>query len=309
MVTFKQLEAVYWVAKLGGFSQAAEHLHTTQSAVSRRVQELESVVDTQLFDRTLRTARLTEKGDEMFSVAQRLLAQRDEAMEQFARPEVVERRLRIGLTELTAMTWFPRLVSLVQAYYPRVVIEPDVDASVDLREKILADELDVAIVPEMAEDGRLSQKALGTIRNAWMCKPGALPKDKTFRIHEVASQRLLSQGDRSATGLAYDRWFRSFGLTPTNTLASNNLIAIIGMTISGLGLSHLPRECMMPLVDAGLLQIVKVSPALPEVTYVAMYKSEQRSSLIASVIMLAQECCDFSRAFQIGNDQETAKSV
>ena len=139
MVTFKQLEAVYWVAKLGGFSQAAEHLHTTQSAVSRRVQELESVVDTQLFDRTLRTARLTEKGDEMFSVAQRLLAQRDEAMEQFARPEVVERRLRIGLTELTAMTWFPRLVSLVQAYYPRVVIEPDVYASVDLREKILAD--------------------------------------------------------------------------------------------------------------------------------------------------------------------------
>ena len=309
MITFKQLEAVYWVAKLGGFSQAAEHLHTTQSAVSRRVQELESVVDTQLFDRTLRTARLTEKGDEMFFVAQRLLAQRDEAMEQFARPEVVERRLRIGLTELTAMTWFPRLVSLVQSYYPSVVIEPDVDASVDLREKILADELDVAIVPEMAEDGRLSQKALGTIRNAWMCKPGALPKDKTFRIHEVASQRLLSQGDRSATGLAYDRWFRSFGLTPTNTLASNNLIAIIGMTISGLGLSHLPRECMMPLVDAGLLQIVKVSPALPEVTYVVMYKSEQRSSLIASVILLAQECCDFSRAFQIGNDQGTAKSV
>src|ERR1700754_1460749 len=124
MVTFKQLEALYWVAKLGGFSQAAERLHTTQSAVSRRIQELESVVDTQLFDRTLRTARLTEKGEEMFSVAQRLLAQRDEAMEQFARPEVMERRLRIGLTELTAMTWFPRLVSLVQSYYPRVVIEP-----------------------------------------------------------------------------------------------------------------------------------------------------------------------------------------
>lgn len=309
MVTFKQLEAVYWVAKLGGFSQAAERLHTTQSAVSRRVQELESVVDTQLFDRTLRTARLTEKGEEMFSVAQRLLAQRDEAMEQFARPEVVERRLRIGLTELTAMTWFPRLVSLVQSHYPRVVIEPEVNASVDLREKILTDELDVAIVPEMTEDIRLSQTTLGTIRNAWMCKPDTLPKDKTFRIHEVASHRLLSQGDRSATGLAYDRWFRSFGLAPTNTLASNNLIAIIGMTISGLGLSHLPRECMMPLVDAGLLQIVKVRPALPEVTYVAMYRSEQRSSLVASIVMLAQECCDFSRAFQIGSDQATAKSV
>lgn len=306
MVTFKQLEAVYWIAKLGGFSQAAERLHTTQSAISRRVQDLESVVDTALFDRTLRSVRLTEKGEEMFSIADRLLAQRDQALEQFARPEVVERRLRIGMTELTAMTWFPRLVSLVQSYYPRVLIEPDVDASVNLRDKLLADELDVVIVPEMVDDGRLSQKALGTIRNAWMCKPGTLPKDKTFRVHEVVSHRLLTQGDRSATGLAYERWFRSFGLTPANTLPSNNLIAIIGMTISGLGLSHLPKDCMMPLVDAGLLQIVKVSPALPEVTYVAMYKSEQRSSLVASVIMLAQECCDYSRAFQRSEERGPA---
>ncbi len=306
MVTFKQLEAVYWIAKLGGFSQAAERLHTTQSAISRRVQDLESVVDTALFDRTLRSVRLTEKGEEMFSIADRLLAQRDQALEQFARPEVVERRLRIGMTELTAMTWFPRLVSLVQSYYPRVLIEPDVDASVNLRDKLLADELDVVIVPEMLDDGRLSQKALGTIRNAWMCKPGTLPKDKTFRVHEVVSHRLLTQGDRSATGLAYERWFRSFGLTPANTLPSNNLIAIIGMTISGLGLSHLPKDCMMPLVDAGLLQIVKVSPALPEVTYVAMYKSEQRSSLVASVIMLAQECCDYSRAFQRSEERGPA---
>lgn len=306
MVTFKQLEAVYWIAKLGGFSQAAERLHTTQSAISRRVQDLESVVDTALFDRTLRSVRLTEKGEEMFSIADRLLAQRDQALEQFARPEVVERRLRIGMTELTAMTWFPRLVSLVQSYYPRVLIEPDVDASVNLRDKLLADELDVVIVPEMVDDGRLSQKALGTIRNAWMCKPGTLPKDKTFRVHEVVPHRLLTQGDRSATGLAYERWFRSFGLTPANTLPSNNLIAIIGMTISGLGLSHLPKDCMMPLVDAGLLQIVKVSPALPEVTYVAMYKSEQRSSLVASVIMLAQECCDYSRAFQRSEERGPA---
>ena len=34
MMTFKQLEAIFWVAKLGGFSAAAVHLHTTQSAIS-----------------------------------------------------------------------------------------------------------------------------------------------------------------------------------------------------------------------------------------------------------------------------------
>lgn len=68
-MTFKQLEALFWIAELGGFSQAALKLHTTQSAVSKRVQELELLFDTALFDRSQRSARLTEKGEEMFVLA------------------------------------------------------------------------------------------------------------------------------------------------------------------------------------------------------------------------------------------------
>src|SRR6218665_293996 len=107
MLTFKHLEAVYWVAKLGGFTQAAQKLHTTQSAVSKRVQELEGLFSTDLFDRSQRTARLTEKGEEMYAVAKRMLADRDEVVERFQRPEALERRLRIARPELSPMTFFP----------------------------------------------------------------------------------------------------------------------------------------------------------------------------------------------------------
>lgn len=309
MMTFKQLEAVYWVAKLGGFTQAAQKLHTTQSAVSKRVQELEGLFSTELFDRSLRTARLTEKGEEMYAVAQRMLAERDEVMERFQRPEVLERRLRIGLTELSAMTWFPRFVGLIQDHYPRVVIEPDVDASVTLREKLLSDELDVAIVPELPDDSRLVAREIGKVRNVWMGKPGLFASDRTYRVHELLAHRVLTQGTRSGPGLQYERWFKTFGLTPAKTLASNNLIAIIGMTVSGLGISHLPQECLQPLIDAGLLAVVNVSPALPEVKYVALFRSEQHSTLISSLVVLAQECCDFSRAFQTEESAEGAASV
>ena len=304
MISFKQLEAIYWVVKLGGFSQAAEKLHTTQSAISRRVKELESALDTILLDRSLRTARLTEKGQETFTVAERLLAQRDEAMEQLAHPQVIERRVRIGLTELTAMTWFPRLVSLVQAHHPRVVIEPDVDASVTLREKLLANELDLAIVPDIADDNRIAKKSLGKVTNVWMCKPGQLPANKTLRLHELASQRLLTQGSRSGAGLASENWFKVFGLTPKNSLPSNSLIALIGMTVAGIGISPLPRHCLTPMIEQGLLQVIKVTPAIPDMTYVAMCRVEQRSTLINSIILLAQESCDFSRAFQLSSAPE-----
>ncbi|MEJ8815869.1 hypothetical protein WKW77_32735 [Variovorax ureilyticus] len=72
------------------------------------------------------------------------------------------------------------------------------------------------------------------------------------------------------------------------------------MTVSGLGISFLPRHCLRPIVDAGLLSIVKVTPELPDIHYVAMCRGGQRSSLIASIVLLARECCDFSRALITG---------
>lgn len=296
LVTFKQLEAIYWVVQAGGFAQAALKLHTTQSAVSKRVQELELLFDTQLFDRGMRTARLTEKGEEMFVLAKKLLEHRDVAMEQFSRPDVVGRRVRIGITELSAMTWLPRLVDLIQHHYPRVIIEPDVDMSINLRDKLLADELDVIVVPDAYPDPRFASKVLRTVENAWMCKPGLIDSQRRIQIHELAAHRLLT--DKSGTGLIYDRWFKSIGFRHDNVIVSNSLVALVGMTVSGLGISYFPKDCVSHLVGAGMLDILDVNPTLPNATYVAMYKADQRSTLIGSIIMLAQECCDFSTPFQ-----------
>ena len=50
-------------ARLGSFSGAAEELHTTQSAVSRAVAELERRLGARLFDRVHRGVRLTRSGE------------------------------------------------------------------------------------------------------------------------------------------------------------------------------------------------------------------------------------------------------
>lgn len=297
-MTFKQLEAVFWIAQLGGFSQAALKLHTTQSAVSKRVHELEAAFGTELFDRSQRSARLTEKGEEMFALARALLGQRDAAIEQFGRPEVIERRIRIGVTEITAMTWLPRLIDAIQRCYPKVTIEPDVDASTSLREKVLADELDLIFVPDAFSEGRLETKLLGHLQNAWMCKPGLVEAGRVFRLHELASQRLLLQGSKSGAGMVVGGWMKSLGVQPTNAVVINNLIALIGLAVSGLGITLLPADCLKPMLDDGSLMVVACNPRPPAIGYVAMYKGEHRSTLLSSIVMLAQECCDFARMFQ-----------
>lgn len=298
MMTFKQLEALYWIGELGSFALAANKLHTSQSAVSKRVHELETAFDTELFDRSQRSARLTDKGEEMFMLAKKLLEQRNAAIEQFSRIDVIERRVRIGVTELTAMTWLPRWVELIQQHYPKVTLEPDVDSSVNLREKVLSDELDLIIVPDAFADTRIPSKPVGRVESAWMCKPGLVAPRRSIRLHELAAQRLLLQGSKSGTGLLYDSWMKELGVAPANSIVVHNLVALIGLTVSGLGVSYLPKQALGPMVADGLLVRLDVTPALPPVTYVAMYKGEHRSALLASVVMLAQECCDFTRMFQ-----------
>ncbi|CAM4163739.1 hypothetical protein BOTU111922_26270 [Bordetella tumulicola] len=42
VLTVKQIAALDWVVQLGGFANAAERLNTTQSANTKRIQELET---------------------------------------------------------------------------------------------------------------------------------------------------------------------------------------------------------------------------------------------------------------------------
>lgn len=231
-------------------------------------------------------------------LAKGLLDQRNAAIEQFGRVEVIERRVRIGVTELTAMTWLPRWVELIQVHYPKVSLEPDVDSSVNLREKVLADELDLVIVPDAFADSRIPTRPVGQVESAWMCKPGLVDASRRIRLHELAGHQMLLQGSRSGTGLLYDSWMKNLGVQPARPIVVHNLVALIGLTISGLGVAYLPKLAVGQMLADGALAQLDVTPALPVVPYVAMYKGEHRSSLLASVVMLAQECCDFSRMFQ-----------
>lgn len=297
-MTFKQLEALYWIAQLGGFAQAASRLHASQSAISKRIHELELRFSTELFDRNQRTARLTEKGEELFLLAKQLLEQRDAAIEQFSGAEVTQRRLRIGLTELTAMTWLPRLIVAIQTTFPKVVIEPSVDDTAMLKDKLINDELDLILVPNAFAELRLQSTPLGRVESAWMCRPGLIEQRAVMPLHELVRHRLLVQGESSGTGRIYGTWLKAQGVAPGNVIGVSNLMAVLGLAVSGLGIGYLPRECLQPMIAAGTLGVVRVKPALPAVEYVALRRDEGRSRLLTTITELARSCCDFSRTIQ-----------
>ena len=50
----QQLQAFIAVAERGSFRSAADHIHLSPPALSRRIEKLESIIGTRLFNRTTR---------------------------------------------------------------------------------------------------------------------------------------------------------------------------------------------------------------------------------------------------------------
>lgn len=73
MLVVKNVEAFVVVAEGRSFTAAGNTLHLTQSAVSRRVLDLERQIGVTLFDRSCRGVDLTPDGNLLLPVLRRLL--------------------------------------------------------------------------------------------------------------------------------------------------------------------------------------------------------------------------------------------
>ena len=75
MISTRQLRYFVEIAESGSFSAAAERLFVAQSALSRRIKELEAQLQTPLFERTARQPRLTAAGEAFYPRARNLLSE------------------------------------------------------------------------------------------------------------------------------------------------------------------------------------------------------------------------------------------
>ena len=182
-------------------------------------------------------------------------------------------------------------------------IEPTVEGSVWLIDRLLGDELDLAIVPDAFADPRLLANPVGEVASAWMCRPGLVPYRSAVELQALGRHRLLIQGASSGTGRIYGAWMRAQGFAASDVIDVSNLMALMSLTVSGLGIGCLPLDCLRPMVQAKLLRVVKVIPALPAIEYVALRRDDGRSRLLSGIVALAKECCDFSRSLQTPLDQ------
>jgi DNA-binding transcriptional LysR family regulator len=298
MLTLKQVEALVWIARMGSFEKAANKLNLTQSTISKRVQELEAMVGVAVFDRNGRDSVLTPKGEQLLLLGEKMLELRGEAMDLKNISGVPSRTLRLGVTELTALTWLPRLITEARRQYPNVEFDVSVDMTRDLHQGLADGVFEMVLVPEAFQPADTAVVRLGEVQNAWVASPLLVGRAASITYETLAQMTIISQGRMSGTGLVISRWLRKNGIELPNEMTCDSLVAQLGLTIAGLGATYIPIRCHEPLLAEGKLVVLDLKPELPSVPYAAMFRSDQPSHFTLELAEFARTLCDFDRQFQ-----------
>lgn len=295
MITLKQLEALLWIVELGTFERAAAKLNTTQSAISKRMHELEASTGIAIFNRHERKAQLTDEGDQVLVLARQMLALQSQIVSLKGGENLPFRRLRLGVTELTAFTWLPRLVSAIRTNYPNVALEPQVDTTRALCESLAEDKIDVIAVPGTSFDSSFVSVPLAKVTNVWIARPGLVKRRHSFKLTDLYEYTILMQGRRSGSGQFLSKWMEARGVVFPRAISTDSLPALAGLAVAGLGVGYLPRQCFRPLFSKEMLAILPVKPAFPAVPYSAVYRNDRPSALTSTIAKLMRTVCNFDR--------------
>ncbi len=145
IMELRQLKYFVEVGRLGSFSQASKALFITQSTISQQIQKLEEELGVELLTRDTRHVTLSDYGEQFFPCAVQVL---EEARAGAERIKDVK-ALKVGTLSVGATYSFgPLLKQTVLDFYrkfPRIRLNLVITSQDDLKQKLLARELDVIL--------------------------------------------------------------------------------------------------------------------------------------------------------------------
>lgn len=290
MPSVKQIEAFYWSGILGSFVAAADRLNTTQSNISKRIQELELSLRIQVFDRTKRTIRLTAKGEELMRVSEVFLRTHGAVMAVGKRSTVAPGPFRIGVTEAVALTWLPKFCATLTAEYPGLIPVSRVDTPVALNDALVERKLDLVIATKRRLDADIVVTELASVRRVWLASPAFLPDEGVLSAERLASLPILGH----TAEVAINRYLRERGFIAANIIASStNLTALARMAIAGMGITYLHEGIFQDDIRRGRLRVIQTEFELPQLEYVALHRDDPVSPYVSQIAAMAKEVCDF----------------
>ena len=264
-INFELYKVFYYVATTLSFSEAANHLYISQSAVSQSIKTLEKKLNRTLFIRNTKKVSLTPEGE-------LLLRHVEPAMNLIHQGEIrlndIEENgghLRIGASDTICRYFLVPYLEKFHKKYPGVQIKVTNATSIHSVELLESGQVDLIFVnsPNSYLRDVASAHKIRTFRDVFIANHSFEElKDKCITLKQLLQYPILMLDKKSTTSEFLHVFFQKhqLDLVPEIELSSNDLL--IDLASIGLGIACIPDYCI-PDKSRGRF-IVETKEKLPE---------------------------------------------
>jgi DNA-binding transcriptional LysR family regulator len=243
MIDIDGIKAFVTVADARSFSIAANRLHLTQPAVSKRIALLESQMGVRLFDRIGRTVNLTEAGRALEPRARDILMNIEDTQREISNlAGNIGGQLSLATSHHIGLWRLPQVLRTFSQRYPDVSLDLHFMDSEVAHEQIVQGNLELGVITLAPKShDRLTAIPIWRDQLVFMCAADhpLAAHDKVY-IEQLPDFPAILPDMSTFTGRIVKSLFEERGLS-LNMSMSTNYLETIKMLISvGLGWSVLP---------------------------------------------------------------------
>ncbi|WP_224705387.1 LysR family transcriptional regulator [Devosia aquimaris] len=242
-IDLEDLTAFVATAEMRNFGAAAESIHLSQPALTRRIQKLEAALGVTLLERTTRRVELTTVGRDFLVRARRLLDDFESSI--LSMREISERRsglVSVACIPTAAYYFLPDVVRAFNEAYPAIRIRIVDDGANEVLQSVLNREVDFGITLLGADDPDVIFAPLVEEPFVLACrKDHDLARQETVTWTDLAGHRFITVGRSSGNRLIIDLGLGQAGIRPKWFYEVQHLSTSLGLVEAGLGIAALPR--------------------------------------------------------------------
>lgn len=243
----QNLKAFVEVAAARSFSAAANRLHVTQPAISKRVHLLEQQLGTLLFDRIGRQVSLTEAGHTLLPHAEAILARMACARQALADLDAdTKGLLKIITSHHIGLHRLPRVLREFSERYPLVELDIGFMDSEEAYAEVLRGHCDLGIITQVREQhDTVCTRTLWKDRLEFVAAPQhPLSQGGRVDLEDLAQYPALLPERRFHTTQLVEELFAGHALRLNIKLATNYLETIKALITAGYAWGVLPRSML-----------------------------------------------------------------
>lgn len=267
-ISFELYKVFYYVARTLSFSEAAQQLFISQSAVSQSIKLLESKINCRLFTRNTKQVRLSQEGEILFKhveqafnfikTGERSLSE----VSSFKRGEV-----RLGASDTICKYYLLPFFKQFNHTYPDIKIKVINRTSPMCIELLQNGSVDVAVVniPNPNPEKNLKVKKVRTVQDVFIAgRNYAHLRDKTLDLSELKQYPLLMLEKNSTSRVFFESLMGKNGLEITPEVELGSVDLLIELTKIGLGISFICREYIGEELLQDELFSLKIKQKIPK---------------------------------------------